>query len=101
MKTIFISPSLPPMAIAPEPALAPSLLLSDLPPGRRGTIVALDGSGPIGKRLGDLGFVPGTEIAAIRRAPLGDPTAYALRGCEFALRRSEAMRVRVRAEAPA
>ena len=101
MKMIFNSPSLRRMAAAPEPSLAPNLLLSDLPPGRRGMIVALDASGPIGARLGDLGFVPGTAIAAIRRAPLGDPTVYALRGCEFALRRSEAMRVRVRAEAPA
>lgn len=86
------------MAAAPELALAPYLLLSELTPGRRGVIVSLDASGPIGARLGDLGFVPGTEIAVIRRAPLGDPTVYALRGCELALRRSEAGRVRVRPE---
>jgi ferrous iron transport protein A len=87
------------MAAASELAPAPHLfLLSELAPGQRGVIVALDASGPIGTRLGDLGFVPGTEIAVIRRAPLGDPTVYALRGCELALRRSEAGRVHVRPE---
>ncbi|RIL06398.1 MAG: hypothetical protein DCC71_07010 [Proteobacteria bacterium] len=95
----FISPSLPAMAAAaPEPASTPLLRLSELAPGRRGVIVALDAEGPIGARLGDLGFVPGTEIAVIRRAPLGDPTVYALRGCELAIRRSEAERIRVRVE---
>lgn len=86
------------MAAAPEPASASMLSLSELAPGLRATIVSLDDAGPIGTRLGDLGFLPGTEIAVVRRAPLGDPTVYALRGCEFAIRRSEAERVRVRPE---
>ncbi len=55
-----------------------------------------DGS-PVSARLLDLGFVPGTEVRALRRAPLGDPTLYELRGTQLCLRRSEAERIQVRA----
>lgn len=48
------------------------------------------------RRLEDLGFVPGTRVRALRRAPLGDPTLYEVRGTQLCLRRSEALRVRVR-----
>jgi ferrous iron transport protein A len=50
----------------------------------------------VGLRLLDLGFVPGTPVRAVRRAPLGDPTLYELRGTQLCLRRSEAERVIVR-----
>ena len=77
--------------------------LDAVPPGRRCTIVELESNGaasPLDQRLLDLGFVPGTSVQVIRRAPLGDPSAYALRGFEVCLRRSEALRVAVRIEEP-
>lgn len=58
-----------------------------------------DGS-PVTRRLLDLGFVPGTHVVVVRRAPLGDPTLYELRGTQLCLRRSEAERVQVRPLAP-
>lgn len=72
-----------------------SLRLSDLAPGQRGIVERVDASCPIGRRLLDLGFRPGTALRVIRRAPLGDPTSYELRGSRFCLRRSEADRVDV------
>jgi ferrous iron transport protein A len=51
---------------------------------------------PVSRRLLDLGFVPGTRVRVLRRAPLGDPTVYELRGTQLCLRRSEAVRVLVR-----
>jgi len=48
------------------------------------------------KRASDLGFVAGTRIRCIKRAPLGDPVAYDVRGTHLCLRRSESDRVRVR-----
>jgi len=54
----------------------------------------------VSRRLLDLGFVPGTRVRVVRRAPLGDPTLYELRGTQLCLRRSEAARVRVRALPP-
>jgi Fe2+ transport system protein FeoA len=56
----------------------------------------VDASTPAGRRLLDLGFIPGTDVAVVRRAPLGDPVEYELRGCRVCLRRSEAERIQIR-----
>ncbi len=72
-----------------------TLPLSRLAPGQCAVVKALDGSSPIDRRLFDLGFRPGTRLRVIRRAPLGDPTTYELRGSRFCLRRSEAERIAV------
>jgi ferrous iron transport protein A len=79
----------------PVPATLP---LSRLAPGRSGVVRAVDASSPIGRRLYDLGFRPGTPLRVLRRAPLGDPTTYELRGSRFCLRRAEAERVAVEPE---
>ena len=51
---------------------------------------------PIGRRLADLGFLPAHDaIHVSRRAPLGDPIAYELRGYRLCLRRVDALRVLV------
>jgi ferrous iron transport protein A len=70
--------------------------LARLPVGGAGVIEAVEDASPIGARLLDLGFVPGTPVRALRRAPLGDPTVYEIRGTQLCLRRSEAERIRVR-----
>ena len=75
---------------------APPMRLADLVRGQRARVVAVDAEGPLGQRLRDLGFLPGTEVSLLRRAPLGDPSVYVLRGTQFCLRRSEAARIRVR-----
>lgn len=41
-------------------------------------------------RLEHVGFLPGTVVRVERRAPLGDPTVYELRGVRLALRRESA-----------
>lgn len=43
----------------------------------------------------DLGFTEGTEVAVIRKSPLGDPTAYRVRGAVIALRKEEAAQIEV------
>ena len=63
--------------------------LSALEPGAEAVIVSMDAPGPIGRRLQDLGLLPGTPIRLIRRAPLGDPSIYELRGYRLCLRKSE------------
>ena len=71
------------------------LSLAELAPGSAARVAAVDPRSPIGRRLLDLGFVPGTEVHVVRRAPLGDPVEYELRGYRVCLRRSEALRIRV------
>lgn len=58
-------------------------------------IVAVDSRGEARRRLMDLGFLPGTEIRVGMSSPLGDPTAYIVRGSTIALRRAQARTVRV------
>jgi ferrous iron transport protein A len=70
--------------------------LASLPVGGRGVILAVRAGDAVGQRLLDLGLVPGTPVEVLRRAPLGDPSVYELRGTQLCLRRSEAERVRVR-----
>ncbi len=79
-------------------------MLSDLPlvalcPGQTGVLERVDVDSPVGQRLLDLGFVPKTRIRVVRRAPLGDPVLYELRGTRLCLRRSEAAIIRVRSDA--
>ena len=69
--------------------------LASLAPGQYAEVRAVDGASAIGRRLLDLGFRPGTPLRVIRRAPLGDPTTYELRGSRFCLRRGEAERIAV------
>ena len=80
------------MTLAPQPA---PTSLADLEPGAGARVAAVEEGSPIGRRLLDLGFVPGTEVRVVRRAPLGDPVEYELRGTRLCLRRSEARRIRV------
>ncbi|GAB4271849.1 MAG: ferrous iron transport protein A [Candidatus Rifleibacteriota bacterium] len=64
--------------------------LAELPEGYSGTIRDIDTSSPTSQRLLDLGFVPGTPIKAIQKAPLGDPTTFQIRGYNVGLRKTEA-----------
>ena len=74
--------------------------LSELNLGTAGRVVGLledAASGPIIKRLSNLGFVPGRIVTPLRRAPLGDPVVYRVSDYELCLRRHEARIVRVEA----
>jgi ferrous iron transport protein A len=96
-----LEPLLPPelavILLTADPVVAcGETSLASLRPGSTAIIVDVDATGPQGQRLLDLGFVPNTPIRVLRRAPLGDPSVYDVRGTRFCLRRSEARRVRVR-----
>ena len=72
------------------------LTRGELSPGQRAIIVSVDDTGPAGRRLLDLGLLPGTPVRALRHAPFGDPGVYELRGYRLCLRRTESGRVQVR-----
>ena len=72
------------------------VLLASLEVGASARVVSVEDQSPAGRRLQDLGFVPGTLVEVRRRAPLGDPVEYELRGTRLCLRRTEAARIRVR-----
>jgi len=58
--------------------------------GQSVSVVGLTATGHIRRRLLDLGFVNGAQVSVIRRSPLGDPTAYRVRGATIALRAADA-----------
>jgi len=41
-------------------------------------------------RLLEMGFVPGTMVTLVKRAPFGDPLEFQVRGCHVSLRAAEA-----------
>ena len=49
----------------------------------------------ISRRLADLGFVPGTELQIVRRAPFGDPIEVEIRGYRLCLRARQVESLRV------
>lgn len=69
--------------------------LDQIKAGQQAVIVALEHSGVQRRRLMDLGFVPGTQIEVALKNPLGDPTAYLVRGAVIALRRVQARQIQV------
>jgi ferrous iron transport protein A len=69
--------------------------LAGVETGRRARVVAIKGGGALSLRLMEMGLVPGTEIAVIKRAPFGDPIELRVRGFHLSLRREEAERVEV------
>ena len=55
-----------------------------------GIIRAVRADGELGRRIRDMGLVPGTEIRIQGRAPLNDPVALRLMGFTLTLRNNEA-----------
>ena len=52
------------------------------------------GAGGLTLRLLEMGFVPGTVVTLVTRAPFGDPLEFQVRGCHVSLRAAEAGCVR-------
>lgn len=69
--------------------------LDKLLPGQEATVAALETTGANRRRLMDLGILPGTKLTAEMRSPLGDPTAYRIRGAVIALRREQAQQIQI------
>ncbi len=57
---------------------------------QRGTIVAVKVGGELGRRMREMGLVPGTEIVVQGRAPLYDPVALRVMDSIITLRNNEA-----------
>jgi len=64
--------------------------LSGLPPGTVAIVESVHGATDLRRRLLEMGFCNRTMVTAIRRAPLGDPIEFFLRGYYVSLRTEEA-----------
>ena len=57
---------------------------------QKGVIVAVNARGEMGRRIRDMGLIPGAALTVIRRAPLKDPVALRLTDFTLMLRNNEA-----------
>ncbi len=76
-------------------AAAPVCSLSDLPAGHCGRVVRVNGAPELRRRLLEMGLCNGVRVAVVRRAPLGDPIEFRLRGYNLSLRQEQARQVEV------
>ena len=59
-------------------------------------VVKLNGSGPVKRRIMDMGITKGSEIYIRKVAPLGDPVEITVRGYELSVRKNDAQCVQVK-----
>lgn len=69
--------------------------LWELSPKQSAYVLDVGGDQEMRRHLLDLGFVPGSQVTAIRRSPFGDPTVYEVRGTMIALRKEQASQIRI------
>lgn len=68
----------------------PRIMLRQMQRNQSGTITAVKVAGELGRRIRDMGLVPGTRITVQGRAPLYDPVALRVMGGTLSLRSNEA-----------
>ena len=75
----------------------PVLPLSLLSPNQRARVVSVSGGRGLVKRLNDMGFSPGAEVAVLNRAMAG-PLMVMVRGTKVAIGRGLATKIMVNPE---
>ena len=74
------------------------LLMRYMKAGERGVIVRVKSRGEMGRRVRDMGLVPGATVQMEGRAPLNDPVAVRVRDFTLTLRNNEADGIEVKVE---
>jgi ferrous iron transport protein A len=83
----------------PEHSPVNTCSLHKLGVGCAGCVVSVSGDVDIRRRLLEMGFCNGAKVEVVRRAPLGDPTEFRLRGYHLSLRQEQAKHVNVAVQA--
>ena len=58
-------------------------------------VVKRNGSGPVKRRIMDMGITKGGDVFVRKVAPLGDPVEVTVRGYELSLRKADAEMIEV------
>lgn len=59
------------------------------------TVVKLQGTGALKRRIMDMGITKGIEVKVRKVAPLGDPIEVTVRGYELSIRKADAEMIEV------
>ena len=70
-----------------------ALTLDLISKGESAVIQGITAKGDMRRRLRDVGFCNGTDVKCVMKSPLGDPSAYLVRGTLIALRREDSRSV--------
>lgn len=68
----------------------PRMNLRQMRVGDKAEIFTVSAKGELGRRIRDMGLVPGAMVEVVGRAPLKDPVALRLQGFTLTLRNNEA-----------
>lgn len=63
--------------------------------GETVTVKKLTGTGPVKRRIMDMGITKGVTVFVRKVAPLGDPVEVTVRGYELSLRKADAEMIEV------
>lgn len=69
--------------------------LKEVACGQTVTVKRLSGSGPVKRRIMDMGITKGVAVYVRKVAPLGDPIEVTVRGYELSLRKADAEMIEV------
>ena len=69
--------------------------LKEIESGNTVKVIKLDGTGPVKRRIMDMGITKGVDIYVRKVAPLGDPVEVTVRGYELSLRKADAEMIEV------
>jgi len=69
--------------------------LKDVKVGETVTVSKVKGTGPVRRRIMDMGITKGVEVYVRKVAPLGDPVEVTVRGYELSLRKADAEMIQV------
>jgi ferrous iron transport protein A len=75
--------------------MAEAISLRRMAEGQKAVIVRIMAEGELGRRIRDMGLIPGAELQMVGRAPLKDPVALRLKGFTLSLRNNEADHITV------
>ncbi|MDR1793854.1 MAG: ferrous iron transport protein A [Erysipelotrichaceae bacterium] len=67
--------------------------LREVKPGETVTVTKIEGSGPVKRRIMEMGVTKGIAVFVRKVAPLGDPVEVTVRGYELSLRKADAQNI--------
>ena len=68
----------------------PEITLAQVEPDTNVKVIHVKGKGSARRRILDMGIVPGAEVKVIRKAPMGDPIEFEVKGYKLSMRKAEA-----------